>query len=60
VDRDRNETNVLGFVYCRDDLTVEVIFFGNSKKDQSGTITINEEATAPRGAEVVEEVRAKL
>ncbi|KAF8418540.1 phosphatase 2C-like domain-containing protein [Tirmania nivea] len=44
----------------RDDLTVEVIFFGNSKKDQSGTITINEEATAPRGAEVVEEVRAKL
>jgi len=41
-------------------LTVEVIFFGNSKKDQSRTITINEEATAPRGAEVVEEVRAKL
>lgn len=44
----------------RDDLTVEVIFFGDLKKDQSGTITINEEATAPRGAEVVEEVRAKL
>lgn len=44
----------------RDDLTVEVIFFGNSQKDQSGTITINEEATAPRGAEIVEEVKAKL
>ncbi|KAF8458854.1 phosphatase 2C-like domain-containing protein [Terfezia claveryi] len=33
----------------RDDLTVEVIFFGDSIKYQSGTITINEEATAPRG-----------
>ncbi|KAF8474986.1 phosphatase 2C-like domain-containing protein [Kalaharituber pfeilii] len=43
----------------RDDLTVEVIFFGPSK-EKSGTITVNEDATAPRAAEIVEEVRAKL
>ncbi|KAI5809644.1 phosphatase 2C-like domain-containing protein [Peziza echinospora] len=43
----------------RDDLTVEVIFFGKSPQDNSGEITVNEEASAPRG-EVIEEVRAKL
>jgi pyruvate dehydrogenase phosphatase len=32
-------------IVCRDDLTVEVIFFGNGNK--SGNVTLNKEATAP-------------
>jgi len=36
---------------CRDDLTVEVIFFGDAIEDSTNTsdgrITVNEEATAP-------------
>lgn len=38
---------------CSDDLTVEVIFFGNS--DKSGDVVINREASA-----VANDVKAKL
>jgi pyruvate dehydrogenase phosphatase len=38
---------------CRDDLTVEVIFFGNSPSN--GNVTLNQDASAPEP-----EVKAKL
>lgn len=41
----------------RDDLTVEVIFFGEGA-DKSGNVTVNEEATATKKADG--EVKAKL
>lgn len=41
----------------RDDLTVEVIFFGDGA-DKSGNVTVNEEATATKKAEG--EVKSKL
>jgi pyruvate dehydrogenase phosphatase len=37
----------------RDDLTVEVIFFGEG--DKSGSVILNEEASAPHG-----DIKAKL
>lgn len=44
----------------RDDLTVEVIFFGNGT-DKSGKVTINEEATAIKSkGENGGDVKAKL
>jgi hypothetical protein len=46
--------------YNRDDLTVEVIFFGNGT-DKSGKVTINEEATATKSkGEKAGDVKAKL
>lgn len=43
----------------RDDLTVEVIFFGDGEKD--GNVTINNEATAPiNGGSVEGDLKAKL
>jgi len=38
---------------ARDDLTVEVIFFGNG--DKSGNVTLNKEASAP-----LNDLKAKL
>lgn len=39
---------------CRDDLTVQVIFFGNGDKanNKSEEIVVNEEATAPPRAKL--------
>lgn len=56
-ERERKGKKKLTEPRIRDDLTVEVIFFGDGA-DKSGNVTVNEEATATKKAEG--EVKSKL